>query len=266
MPSAITSWRRFSAVAEVSPHTVRRLISKPVASMDPLGDEMKAFETASCNSILDMSCPCIIRLDGHCFSKFTKGFQRPYDLRIHRSMVSTATDLLERFNAVTAYTESDEISLFFPPSSGTSVSLPFNGRVQKLVSVTAGYASARFNRHMMAETFELEEVALKARVDQCSAHFDARAFTLPDAEHVTAYAQWRAAHDCQRNSISMLAQAHFSPSYLHQVSSKRMIQMLLDEAGVDWNNCPAFFKWGTFVKKEEYTKAAVNPKTRQEVI
>ena len=32
-------------------------------------------------------------------------------------MVATATDLLERFGAVTAYTESDEISLVWPPAA-----------------------------------------------------------------------------------------------------------------------------------------------------
>ena len=70
----------------------------------------------------------MVRLDGHCFHTYTKGFRRPYDLRIHEAMVATATDLLERFGAVTAYTESDEISLLFPPSTAESPSLPFSGR------------------------------------------------------------------------------------------------------------------------------------------
>jgi len=82
-----------------------------------LGDEMKAAEADTCAAVVDVSRPVVVRLDGHCFSTFTRGFDRPYDLRIHRAMVGTATDLLERFGAVTAYTESDEISLIFPPHS-----------------------------------------------------------------------------------------------------------------------------------------------------
>lgn len=100
---------------------------------DALGDEMKQYEAASCDAVVDMSLPCVVRLDGHCFHTFTRGFRRPYDIRIHTAMVATATDLLERFQAVTAYTESDEISLLFPPSEAENASLPFNGRVQKIV-------------------------------------------------------------------------------------------------------------------------------------
>ncbi|KAL1503703.1 hypothetical protein AB1Y20_012176 [Prymnesium parvum] len=230
---------------------------------------MKASEAATCDAAIDLARPCVIRLDGHCFSTYTRGFARPYDERIHRAMVSTAADLLEHFNAVTAYTESDEISLFYPSAQGASVSVPFNGRVQKLVSVTSGYASARFNMHMLAQTFDLQDThdaALRARVERCDAHFDSRAFSLPDAEGVAKYMLWRAVHDCQRNSISMLAQAHFPPARLLRVSSQSMLQMLCDEAGVDWNDCPAFFKWGTYIKKEEFNKPAINQKTQQQVV
>mmetsp|Transcript_27694 Transcript_27694/g.90337 ORF Transcript_27694/g.90337 Transcript_27694/m.90337 type:complete len:115 (+) Transcript_27694:88-432(+) len=93
-----------------------------------IGDEMKRYEEEACSSIVDLQRPCVVRLDGHCFHTYTKGFRRPYDLRIHEAMVATATDLLERFGAVTAYTESDEISLLFPPSTAESPSLPFSGR------------------------------------------------------------------------------------------------------------------------------------------
>ena len=115
-----------------------------------LGQEMKSFEAATCDAVVDLSRPCVVRLDGHCFHTFTRGFRRPYDLRVHTAMVATATDLLERFGAVTAYTESDEISLLFPPSTADALSVPFKGRVQKICSVTAGFASARFNLHMCA--------------------------------------------------------------------------------------------------------------------
>ena len=105
------------------------------------------------------------------FHTYTKGFRRPFDTRINAAMVATATDLLERFGAVTAYTESDEISLIWPPGAAKGVQLlPFSGRVQKVVSVTAGYASARFNKHMLAQTFDPHtEAALIARVDASEA-------------------------------------------------------------------------------------------------
>ena len=181
-------------------------------------------------------------------------------------MVATATDLLERFGAVTAYTESDEISLMWPPAAAQGVQLlPFNGRVQKVVSVTAGYASARFNKHMLAQTFDPQtEAGLIARVEASEAHFDARVFSLPSTERLHAYMRWRALQDCRRNSISMLAQAHFSPAQLHGIDARTMLRMLLEEKGVDWLEQPAFFRYGSYVKKEEFIKQAFNPKTQQQ--
>ena len=45
-----------------------------------LATRMKAYEKAS-EGYLDRTLPYIMRLDGHCFSKFTKGFKKPYDVR-----------------------------------------------------------------------------------------------------------------------------------------------------------------------------------------
>ena len=128
-------------------------------------------------------------------ANFTRGFRRPYDLRIHHAMVAAASDLLTRFGAVTAYTESDEISLIFPPRTSETIFLPFAGRVQKICSVTAGFASARFNAHMAEQPFDesrADEAALAARVRQSEAHFDARVFAVPDegAPPLTAMAWW----------------------------------------------------------------------------
>lgn len=234
-----------------------------------LGDEMKLAEAATCDKAVDMSCPVVVRLDGHCFSTFTRGFDRPYDARIHRAMVGTASDLLERFQAATAYTESDEISLVFAPATPEAPSvLPFNGRVQKVVSVFAGYASARFNWHLLREPFDdalPAQAVLRARVEQSGAHFDARVFSLSSLERLCAYLRWRAQLDCRRNSISMLAQAHFAHDELHGVDANTCLQMLRERKGVEWEDTPAFFRYGTYVKKEEYWKQAVNPRTQQEV-
>jgi tRNA(His) guanylyltransferase len=172
---------------------MQRAAKRPRPS-DVLGEEMKQYEADTCDAKVDTSRPCVVRLDGHCFHTYTKGFRRPFDTRINAAMVATATDLLERFGAVTAYTESDEISLIWPPAAEQGVQvLPFNGRVQKVVSVTAGYASARFNKHMLAQTFDPEtEAELIARVDASDAHFDARVFALPSASKLHEYMRWRA--------------------------------------------------------------------------
>jgi len=184
-------------------------------------------------------------------------------------MVATTSDLLTRFGAVTAYTESDEISLIFPPRTPDAILVPFAGRVQKICSVTAGFASARFNVHMAAQQFDesrSDEAALAARVRKGEAHFDARVFAVPDEGKLVEYMQWRALMDCKRNSISMLAQAHYKHERLQGVSAEAMVAMLRTEKGIDWEQEPAFFKYGCYVKKEQYEKPAFNPKTQKEVV
>ena len=270
---------RGCAVRLAQPLLVRTLVSmsgsqsarlRALEEQRLLGDQMKGFEADTCSSVVDVSIPVVVRLDGHCFSTFTRGFDRPYDMRIHRAMVNTATDLLERFGPATAYTESDEISLVFPPhSQAAPSSLPFNGRVQKLVSVFAGYASARFNAHMMRETFDDSvpaQAVLRARVEQCEAHFDARVFALPSVERLCAYMRWRAELDCRRNSISMLAHTHFPHAELQGVDAATCIRMLEERKGIRWEETPPFFRYGTFVKKEEYDKPGYNPRSQEQVV
>ncbi|KAJ3345381.1 hypothetical protein HDU91_007366, partial [Kappamyces sp. JEL0680] len=108
---------------------------------------------------------------------------KPFDVRISNAMLLTTADLVDKFTACTGYTSSDEISLVFdaavhtneqplsaiisydtdePPQKkakqtnekhlakkkGTETlkTHPYNGRMQKLASVVAGYASARYSQ------------------------------------------------------------------------------------------------------------------------
>jgi len=80
-----------------------------------LGDRMKHYERLDEYKINPES-HIIVRCDGHKFSKFTKGFERPYDKILRDTMVQTTKDLCKEFGAITGYTQSDEISLVIPPT------------------------------------------------------------------------------------------------------------------------------------------------------
>ena len=78
--------------------------------MVSIADRMKRYETDTEHSLPD-GLPVIIRVDGHGFSKFTGGFQKPFDERLHAAMQLTTENLLQyHSDATTAYTQSDEIS------------------------------------------------------------------------------------------------------------------------------------------------------------
>ncbi len=82
----------------------------------------------------------VLRLDGRGFSRFTEQhFDKPFDERFSGHMIATAQALLTELGARYAYTESDEISVLLPPGFDL-----FGRSVEKLVSISAGLASATF--------------------------------------------------------------------------------------------------------------------------
>jgi tRNA(His) 5'-end guanylyltransferase len=176
----------------------------------------------------------ILRLDGRAFHSYTRGLDRPFDQRFMDDMATTAKFLCEEVSrAAFAYTQSDEISLLLTDFATNQTEAWFGGNVQKMVSISAAIATARFN--------ELRPGKL--------AMFDSRAFTIPDPTEVANYFVWRQ-KDATRNSISMAAQAFFGPGQLHGVSCDAMQEMLFSERGINWNDYPDRFKRGTLVATE----------------
>ena len=80
--------------------------------------------------------PFIVRADGRGFSKLLEGAKKPYDLGFASSMAKAARAFFEEsgLRSDLAFTFSDEINLLFTES-------PFNGRIEKLDSVIAGFLS-----------------------------------------------------------------------------------------------------------------------------
>ena len=101
-----------------------------------------SYEIEFTGKKIDVSVPYVIRLDGHAFSNFTRGLQKPYDYNFHKAFSNTAMYLMKEFRADTAYTHSDKISLLFYPQrtkkdDGWREPL-YGGRIQKMISICAG--------------------------------------------------------------------------------------------------------------------------------
>lgn len=122
--------------------------------------------------------PYIVRLDGVAFRNYTVGMQKPFDSRLTRAILLTTRDLLERCSARMAFCQSDEISLLFPPES-TPLQIIYAGRVQKIVSVMASLAAARFNWHIGRMSWQDVDDSVRERILSSSATFDARIFSTP---------------------------------------------------------------------------------------
>ena len=57
---------------------IREMEEKKENVSTKLGDRMKAYEKKE-EILLDANLPVVVRVDGHSFSKFTKGLSLPFD-------------------------------------------------------------------------------------------------------------------------------------------------------------------------------------------
>jgi len=202
---------------------------------DDLGDRMKGYEVAETSRRLDPHKPIYARIDGRSFSRFTRGMERPFDLRMTSAMIETTRYLVDETHARLGYTQSDEISLVWK-ADGETGDIFFSGKVQKMCSVLASMAAAKFAR-ICPEGFE----------DRLP-HFDCRVFQLPSDDEAANAFLWRA-NDARKNSIQMVAQANFSPKQLHGKSQTEQLEMIAS-LGIDFEAYPEAFKDGTFLRRK----------------
>lgn len=216
----------------------------------PLGDRMKGYE-AAWRVVLPRRAYTVIRVDIRAGHSYLRGADKPFDAAFVADMNAVAEALCaEIAGARLAYTQSDEISVLATDFGSEGTQPWFGGVVAKQVSIAAAVATA----------------ALNERRPGRRVLFDARVFTLPDPVEVANYFLWRQ-RDAVTNSVSMTAQAHFSPRRLHGVSTAGMRELLLAEAGVDWAGFPSELRLGRVTTRHSGLRAVqyVNRRTGQQV-
>lgn len=233
---------------------------------DDLGVRMKTFYEQIPKTKLMRRCPVAIRIDGKAFHTFTRGFQKPFDEVLIKSMQETTKYLCENIQGcVLGYTQSDEITLILVDYKKLTSSAWFDYEVQKICSITASMATMAFNKlfekyvdeyrfskwdgvsNYEDNAWEYIQVLLSA-VEK-GAMFDARCFNIPK-EEVTNLLYWRQ-DDAAKNSIQMVGRAFFSHKELHKKSRNDIQDMLMTQKGINWNDFPTYQKRGSCCIKTE---------------
>lgn len=195
----------------------------------------------------------IVRVDGRSFTTMTeqRGYKKPFDHRMHHAMVMTAGDLLKEFNGVMAYTHSDEISVVLRPDFDL-----FNRSVEKIVSISAGIASAAFT-DVFRQGYEV---------------FDSRVWLGTSATDVVDYMSWRQA-DAARGALNgyaywLLRQdgrtARQATKMLHG-RDNAFKHELLRMHDINFNKLPRQHRRGALLYWHEYHHTGVDPRTLDEV-
>lgn len=221
-----------------------------------LANRIKNYYEDRSKTFLNRRTITIIRLDGKGFSKFTKGLNKPFDDGFSQDMDATAVYLCENIQgAKFAYTQSDEISVVLCDFDNIETDAWFDYNVQKMTSIAASLATARFNQLRMLRDFNENIDFYRSEYMEPSvvrdfklACFDARVFQVPNVDEMFNTILWRQ-QDCTRNSISMAASAEYSHKELEKKSSS-MKQEMLFQKGINWNDYLPKYKRGSVVKKE----------------
>lgn len=235
---------------------------------DALGTRMKKYEYVT-RTYLVNRCPVIVRVDGKAFHTFTRGFKKPFDRILVKTMQETMKYLCENIQGcVFGYTQSDEITLVLVDYKKIDSCAWFDYNIQKCASISASMATLAFNKFFkenvdkwVEETFPTNYLGhLNREADETLADdlklrdryyiaiskgtmFDSRVFNVPK-EEVTNCVLWRQ-NDATRNSIEMVGHANFPQNQLHKKSCNEIQDMLMLQKGINWNNFPTHFKRGS---------------------
>ncbi len=242
---------------------------------DSLGDRMKEYEASYARKLLRRMYT-IIRIDGQSFHTYTQGLKKPFDKGLVDDMIATASYLCGQIQGVKlAYVQSDEISLVLTDFDTRNTQPWFGSELQKMVSISASMATAKFNQLRMTRAFmDGLDVIDIPKVKQAT--FDSRVYQLPDFVEVGNYLIWRQ-QDCVRNSISGTAQALYSHTQLHNQDSSAKQELIFQRGNhlmeklvacgygigyndqfnkfvrkdnFNWNDLPPHLKRGTTITKQ----------------
>ena len=221
----------------------------PLMKKTSLEKRMRALEYFHDLRLLLGAWP-VVRVDGRSFSRFTERFEKPYDETFRDLMLATAKTLLEELHGLYAYTQSDEISMLFPPTWDL-----FDREVEKIVSVSAGIASAAFT-HQAGE----------------SAHFDSRVWLGVDSALVLDYFHWRQM-DAARNALNSWCYWTLRKTGMDIAEATAELEgksvafknELLFQNGINFNDLPVWQRRGMGLYWETYDKEGFNPLTQEKV-
>lgn len=197
----------------------------------------------------EMRCipPVVVRADGRNFKNTLRnlGFGKPYDQTFARAMADTVELFIKKsgLSPLFAYTFSDEVSFLF-------MELPFEGRVEKIDSVTASFLGS-------ALTINLElEIPVA---------FDSRVVVL-QKEDIPAYFHWRQL-EAWRNFVAAWGYYTLRDEGISKIEASKClrgkkeweIHEMLFERGINLATLPAWQRRGVIISKEEYEISGFNP-------
>lgn len=173
----------------------------------------------------------IVRLDGRAFHKLSSDLDldEPYDGTFSNVFANICEDLFKEFSASFLYAFSDEMSLLFD-------NVPFDGRIEKINSVFAGFASSSF---VMNYGIDFKKPPA----------FDSRIIPINDGD-ILKYFKWRQ-DESWRNCVNSHGISYLKNNYSNNEANDKIKGMKLNEIhellyqnGINLNDVETYKKRG----------------------
>lgn len=234
-----------------------------------LEDKCRYYQSLTDYRILPNSY-ILCHIDGRSFSKLIKNnFERPFDDAFINMMNETAKYLCEEVQGCKmAYVQSDEISLLLTDinDEGNNGTVFFEGRLNKMQSIIASLATAKFNQMLTINEFKRNGNKLVNNLidgetiieNMNLAQFDCKVWVVPNLNDAYAWFLFRNI-DCVRNSKQQTAQTYISHNKLVGKNTDEQLKILLDETDIDWNSYAKGKKYGRFIHRVKKPMAKVFP-------
>lgn len=126
----------------------------------------------------------------------------------------------------------------------------FDYNVQKMASISASLATAKFNELRIRRNYDESNGCVTPYTNSNLAFFNSRVFQIPEKEEVVNCLIWRQT-DAEKNSVAMLAQSLYSHKELFKKNGSDMQEMCFQK-GQNWNDLHFSKKRGSFIIKQTY--------------
>ncbi len=199
----------------------------------------------------------ILRLDGRSFHTFANktNLNKPYDENFLNLMVDVGTDLLKEFSPLFVYIFSDEISILLDK-------VPFNRRLEKIISLIASFTSSSF-------TFNYPKYFNIPLYKPIA--FDSRAI-LVDKDNIGQYFKWRQ-DEAWRNCVNAYGIDFLKSKFSSKEANEKIkglknedIHEMLFKHGINLNDVDNWKKRGIAIYKKQKVSQGFNKKDNCENI
>ena len=207
---------------------------------------MKEYEVYSSLKVPKNS-KIIISLEGRSFHQLAQDLNlaKPYDEHFYQVIAKVCEDLFKEFSPLFTYTFSDEISLLLDK-------IPFDGRIEKIDSVIASFASSSFVIH-----YDVDFKKPPA--------FDSRVIPISN-EDILKYFKWRQ-DESWRNCVNSYGISYLKSKYSNSEANDKIngmnlsdIHELLFQNGINLNDVETYKKRGIGIYRKNKKVVGFNKK------